>query len=317
MTNKNFEDLVKITKEQIDSLILYHRKMDEIKRTRFYNFYRKNSGTISIKFKLYPHPTVQIDNSELDDENDEFLRSFVAVIRLFTLDTDHFSLRYLGENFFKEEDDPLYILYPDEAKQFNELRKILNDYLNSTPQIKLNRVFGDNSYSFESNWEMFQSFAYGGLIHSNWDKINKYYAFNLHPKEGKNATIYPIYRGYIIGILLKITRITDLIFERVINVVIRRTIESNMELAERLIKENNLKKAWKRLENARYILDYIEDNNGRLIVYKKLEDLSRLMNNQEKVQTYKNAYKDIKRVVDGLPPDFSDYKFSAELKRHK
>ena len=41
------------------------------------------------------------------------------------------------------------------------------------------------------------------------------------------------------------------------------------------------------------------------------------MNNQEKAKTYKNAYKDIKRVVDGLLPDFSDYRFSAELKKHE
>jgi len=122
---------------------------------------------------------------------------------------DRFSLRYLGENFFKEDDGPLFILFPDEARQFNKLRKILNGYLNSTPQIKINRGFGENSYSFESNWEIFQSFAYGGLIHSNWDKIKKYYAFNLRRKEGKNATIYPIYRGYIIGILLNITRFIE------------------------------------------------------------------------------------------------------------
>ena len=145
MSSKNFEDLTKVTKDQINSLILYHRKMDEIKRTRFYNFYKKNPVTTSIRFKFDPLPSVDIDHSELDDENDEFLRSFVAVMRLFTLDTDRFSLRYLGENFFKEDDGPLFILFPDEAKQFNELRKKLNDYLNSPPQIKINRIFGENS----------------------------------------------------------------------------------------------------------------------------------------------------------------------------
>ncbi len=41
MSRKNVEDLTKVTKDQIDSLILYYRKMDEIKRTRFYNFYKK------------------------------------------------------------------------------------------------------------------------------------------------------------------------------------------------------------------------------------------------------------------------------------
>jgi len=317
MSRKNVEDLTKVTKDQIDSLILYYRKMDEIKRTRFYNFYKENPVTTSIRFKFNPLPSVDIDSSDLDDENDEFLRSFVAVIRLFTLDSDRFSLKYLSENFFQEDDGPLFNLFPYEAKQFNKLRKELNDYLNSPPQIKINRIFGENSYSFDSNWEIFQSFAYGGLIHSNRDKIKKYYAFNLHPKEGKNVTIFPLYRGNIIWILLNITKFTDLISERVISEIIRKVTDSNIKVAERLIKENNLKEAWKKLENTRYILDHIEDNTGRLVVYKKLEDLSRIMNDQEKVKAYRNAYKDIKRVVDGLPPDFSDYKFSVDLKKHK
>ena len=317
MSRKNVEDLTKVTEDQIDSLIIYYRKMDEIKRTRFYNFYKKNPVTTSIRFKSDSLLSIDIDQRELDDENDEFLRSFVAVIRLFTLDSDRFSLKYLGENYFQEDDGPLFNLFPSEAKQFNELRKKLNDYLNSPPQIKIVGIFGENSYSFESNWEIFQSFAYGGLIHSNRDKIKKYYAFNLHRNEGKNATIYPLYRGNIIWILLIITRFIDLISERVISEIIRKIIDSNIKVAERSIKENVLKKAWKRLENARYILDHIEDNNGRLVVYKKLEELSRLLNDHGKAKTYRNAYNDIKRVVDGLPPDFSDYKFSAELKKHE
>ena len=113
------------------------------------------------------------------------------------------------------------------------------------------------------------------------------------------------------------TRFIDLISEKVISKIIKKTTDSNIKVAKRLIEENKLKEAWKRLENVRYILDHIEDNTGRLVVYKRLEDLSRLMNDEEKVNVYKNAYKDIKRVVDGLPPDFSDYKFSAELKKHE
>lgn len=54
----------------------------------------------------------------------------------------------------------------------------------------------------------------------------------------------------------------------------------------------------------------------KLVVYKKHEDLSRLIDNQEKAMTYKNAYKDIKRVVECLSLDFSDYKFLAELKKY-
>ena len=47
-------------------------------------------------------------------------------------------------------------------------------------------------------------------------------------------------------------------------------------------------------------------DGGKIIKEGKTEDI---------VNEYKNAYKDLKRVVDGLPPDFSDYKSSVELKK--
>jgi len=63
MSNKKIKDLTKVSKEKIDSLILYHRKVDEIKRTRFFNFYKKNLVTTKIKFKLDLLPSIEIDNS--------------------------------------------------------------------------------------------------------------------------------------------------------------------------------------------------------------------------------------------------------------
>ncbi len=221
----------------------------------------------------------------------------------------------MGDNFFKADDGSLFNLFPNEAKQFNELRKKLNEYLNSSPQIQIKRIYKENIYSFESNREMFESFAYGGLIHTNWDKIDKYYAFNLHRDEGKNATMYPLYRGNVIEILLNMTKFILLISERAISIIIKKTVDSHIRVAERLIEDNELNEAWRRLESAIYILAHIEDTTGRLVVYKKLEELSILLDDDKKVNTYKNAYKDLKRVVDGLPPDFSDYKTSVELKK--
>ncbi len=90
MSSKNIEDLIKVSKEQIDSLILYQRKVDEIKRTRFYNYYKNNSIATKIEFKFTPITSIEIDHKELEDENDEYLRSFVAIMRLFTLDKDLF-----------------------------------------------------------------------------------------------------------------------------------------------------------------------------------------------------------------------------------
>ena len=317
MDNSRINDLIRINKEQMDSLILFYRRKEEIKRTRFYKYYNQHPVATSIRGNLNPFLTVKISDNLLEDENDEFLRSFVALMRLFTLDNDFFSLRYLGENFFKENDGQLFNLYPVESKLFNELRRQLNKYLNSPPNVKITHVYSKNSYSFKTNREMFQSIAYGGLIHSNRDKIQKYYAFNLRPEEGKNALVYPLYRGYIIQILLFMTKVIDLISKKVIIVIIRKNINSLIKVTEELINKASYEEASSKLRTVLYILDHIEDNPGRFEIAKKLVNIYELMDDKEKANVYKNLGKDIKRVLDGLPPDFSDYEFSAKFDKHK
>ena len=109
----------------------------------------------------------------------------MSILRLFLLDKDKFSLRYLGENYFNSDNGLLFQLFPKESVVFNNLRTALNNFLNSKPQSNVKRGFRDKEYSFESNLEILYNFAYGGLIHSNINKLDKYFAFNLHVNKAK------------------------------------------------------------------------------------------------------------------------------------
>jgi len=88
-----------INKELVDSILIFFRRVEELRKTRFFSYYKNNASQVSLHFDI-PKRHFEIKENELDDENDEYLRSFVAIPRLFLLDFDKFSLRHLGENYF-------------------------------------------------------------------------------------------------------------------------------------------------------------------------------------------------------------------------
>jgi len=304
-----------INKELVDSLLIFFRRIEELRKTRFFSFYKNNSSEVSIQFEI-PNRLVEVKETELDDENDEFLKSFVAILRLFLLDIDKFSLRYLGENYFKPDQGLLFQLFLNESSIFNNLRSSLNDFLNSKPQLNLKRGFRDKEYSFESNLEMLYNFAYGGLIHSNVEKLEKFFVFNLNINEGKNAILYPMYRNYIIFILLNIVSIIDQISIQVIEKIISKISDYHINKANGLF-HSDLVKANKHYNSALYIANRIEDNENRIDLHKKLEEVSKSLNDESLAEAHKNKAIEIERAMNGLLPDFSDYNFSFDLKQHK
>ncbi len=229
-----------IDKELVDNLLVFFRRIEELRKTKFFSFYRNNASKVSIHFQI-PTKQVEVKTNELDDDNDEFIRSFVAIIRLFLIDVDKFSFRYLGDNYFKSNGGLLFQLFPNESDIFNNLRKILNDFLNSKPQLILRRGFRDKKYSFESNLEMIYNFVYGGLIHNNIDKLEKYFVFNLHINEGKYSILYPMYRNYIIYILLNIANIIDKISNIVIEKILTKILTYHIEKANELYHTDTIK----------------------------------------------------------------------------
>ncbi|TFG25575.1 MAG: hypothetical protein EU529_00760 [Promethearchaeota archaeon] len=304
-----------IDKELVDSLLIFFRRIEELRKTRFYSYYKKNVSEVSIQFEG-PTKQLEITENELDDENDEFLRSFVAILRLFLLDIDNFSLRYLAENYFNPDQGLLFQLFPNESNVFNNLRSALKDFLNSKPQLDLIRGFRDKDYSFESNLEMLYNFAYGGLIHSNIDKLEKYFVFNLHVNEGKNAIFYPTYRNYIIFILLNILNIIDQISTNVIEKIISEVLNYHINKGNELY-HTETTKANTHYNSALYIANLTEDYENRILIHQVLEEISYILNDESLAKAHKNKAIEIERAMKGLPPDFSDYNFSFDLRPHK
>ena len=91
-----------IDKKLVDSLLIFYMRVRELRRTKFYNYYKHHSGEVSVKYETITR-NVKVRSNDLEDENDEFLRSFIAILRLFFLDRDKFSLRHLGGNYFNPD----------------------------------------------------------------------------------------------------------------------------------------------------------------------------------------------------------------------
>lgn len=304
-----------ISKDLVDNLLIFFRRIEELRKTRFFRFYKNNTSQLSIQFNN-PTRRLEVKENELDDENDEYLRSFVAILRLFLLDFDKFSLRHLGENYFNPDQGLLFQLFPNESVLFNNLRSALNDFLNSKPQLNLKRGFRDKEYSFVSNLEMLYNFAYGGLIHSNIEKIEKYFVFNLNVNEGKNVILYPMYRNYIIFILLNIMSIINQISTVVIEKIISKILDYHINKANGLFHLDAIK-ANTHYNSALYIANLTEDNEKRISLHKTLEEISYMLNDESLAVAHKNKAIEIERAMKGLPPDFSEYNFSFDLRQHK
>jgi len=304
-----------INQELVDSLLIFFRRVEELRKTKFFSFYKNNPSQVSHHFDI-PTRRLEVKVNELDDENDEYLRSFVAILRLFSLDFDKFSLRHLGENYFNPAQGILFQLFPNESVIFNNLRTALNDFLNCKPQFNLKRSFRNKEYSFDSNLEMLNNFAYGGLIHSNREKLEKYFVFNLNVNEGKYAILHPQYRNYIIFILLYIMSIIDQISTVVIEKIISKILDYHINKANELFHSNTIK-ANTHYHSALYIANRTEDYEKRISLHKTLEEINYMLNDELVAVAHKNKANEIERAMKGLPPDFSEYNFSFDLRPHK
>ena len=305
-----------INEELVDSLLIFYRKTEELRKTRFFRYYKNNNPSQVSHHFDFPSKHFEVEVNELDDENDEYLRSFVAILRLYTLDIDKFSLRHLGKNYFTSAQGLLFQLFPNESDIFNNSRKALNDFLYCKPRYNVTRKFRNEEYSFKSNLEMFENFAYGGLIHSNREKLRKYFVFNLNVKEGKMALIYPQYRNYIIFIILNIMSIIDQISTLVIEKIISKIIDYQIDKANNLFHSDTIK-ANKHYKSALYIADRIEDYEKRIYLHQVLEEMSYMLNDESLAIAHKNKAIEIERAMRGLPPDFSEYNFSFDLRQHQ
>ena len=76
-------------------------------------------------------------------------------------------------------------------------------------------------------------------------------------------------------------------------------------------------KASRHYNSALYIANRTEDNNNRILLHQTLEEVSYMLKDESLAVAHKNKAIEIERVIKGLPPDFSDYNFSFDLRQHK
>ena len=125
-----------------------------------------------------------------------------------------------------------------------------------------------------------------------------------------------MYRNYIIFILLNIVSIIDQISTVVIEKIISKILDYHINEANGLFHSDTIK-ANKHYNSALYIANRIEDNEKRIILHQALEEISLLLNDESLAKAHKNKVIEIERAMKGLPPDFSDYNFSFDLRQHK
>ncbi|MFX0102837.1 MAG: hypothetical protein ACFFCS_24930 [Candidatus Hodarchaeota archaeon] len=308
------EDTALIKTEELDALLIYLRMVRILKETRFYQYYRQNPRTITNQINYEKGPNFTQEVKELHDENEEFTRSFVATLRLFTIDNDQFSIGYLGDNLFNDENGSLFNSFSHESKIFNKARIVLNEYFRARTSINLTRIIDGVTYTFDSNWEILQNYLYGGLIHINRDKRAKYNAFNLHKDEGKNVILYNYYIQVVNEILVKLMGTLDFIAVKVIMPIIKKIIEYNDQKVRHYEEKTHLENQRRFLHNNLYIYHYLEDNVHRIEYHQKLIPIYLALNREVMAQNHENKIKDIQRSMEGLPPDFSKYDFRGELR---
>ena len=300
-----------LKKNEIDALILFANRWKQLQMTKLYQHNKINGVEIRLAFNSIPNSIELFDNF-LKDENDEYIRSFLAIFRLFSLDNDHFSLRYMKKELFSEDTGMLYSQFPNEAKMFLSKAQELNMFLDAPPVININI----NDYKFENNGDLIWNYIYGGIIHSNSEKLDKFYAFNLYRNEGKRYITYRIYRADIIIILIVVLEILEQIINNVILPILDCNFRKLIDLSNKYKKENNISSALKKLDSAIYMCGRLEDNQKRLKLYQMKSELLKFNNDLVGSRDCENICKDIQEVLDKKVPDFSEYTKTFKIHSH-
>jgi hypothetical protein len=102
----------------------------------------------------------------VDSITEDDIDAFALNIRVLIQDNDGFSIRCLAEGVYSRND------IPDNLKEeFNEHRRTWRDYIENSSIFK--HYQEDRNFR---NDELFDILLYGGLAHSNRDKVMSFYA---------------------------------------------------------------------------------------------------------------------------------------------
>ena len=152
-------------------LYLFNERVDRLDRCKLTKRMDENPN-----YKLEYEQMIKSQWISVKDITEDDIDAFVLNVRLLIQDNDGFSIRCLAEDVYSRND------VPDNLKdEFNNHRKKLSDYIESSSIFKHyqeNRNF--------RNGELFKILLYGGLAHSNKDKVMLFHAIT---KQGLSSSI--------------------------------------------------------------------------------------------------------------------------------
>jgi hypothetical protein len=124
-----------------------------------------------------------------------------------------------------------------------------------------------------------------------------------------------MYRNYIIYILLNTVGILDQLSRIVIEKILSDILSFHINKANDLFHSDTIK-ANTNYNSALYIANRIEDHEKRILIPQALEEISHLLGDDSLAEAHKDKAIEIERAMKGLPPDFSEYKSSFNLRPH-
>lgn len=152
-------------------LHLFNERVDRLDRCKLAKRMDENPH-----YKLDYEQMIKGQWISVDDITEDDIDAFVLNVRLLIQDNDGFSIRRLAKEVYSQND------VPDELKdEFSEHRKKWRDYRESYSIFKHHKE--DRNFK---NDELFEILLYGGLAHSNRDKVMLFYAIT---KQGAFSSI--------------------------------------------------------------------------------------------------------------------------------
>ena len=147
-----------LSNRNLRALILFNKKANELRESRFVNFILKTKRfTVSFDVKKVGEGARVKIKKDLPDKH--AIAEFVLTFRFFIQDNEDSSFRNLAKVY-----DELAVSRELKTR-FSEIRSRLNDYLDSEPQIK----FKIDNQTLRRRTIM-EAFIYGKLAHANTEK---------------------------------------------------------------------------------------------------------------------------------------------------
>lgn len=301
---------ISIKKKYIDALTLYQQKIKELEESTFFQFYFVQSNHLEFKLSLNKVKAGWTGRCSLNEPPEEKIKAFILPYRFFIQKGDKCSLMYLGDNVFPKLIDN----FPNEVNELNNLRKKVNKYLNSSPEIKIVLGKGKKTKEFKTNLEIHETFIYGHYAHASIkdDKKEWYDFIHMHAKEGDNIIKRNIFRAIAINIILTITNILKAISNE-ISKILDKIINHFINQAKLMFKDQNFKKAMKNYQNALYISNKLDNKNLRAEIFKNLHEICSNTKNEKKAKVFLQKFKDVKDSIRYLSKNFWEDDYYREL----